>query len=160
MVLGRKEEISDAMPRQATVEQIRLNALLGKGSEFEGKLTFEGSVRIDGKFSGEILSNDTLIIGEGAKVKAEITVGTVVIHGQVLGNIRANQAVEIHAPGRLKGNIVTPVLQIERGVIFEGNCVMENTRDKMDHVSQGGKSNKPAGDPKEEVPSDAPPPKM
>ena len=53
-----------------------INALLGKGSEFEGKLLFEGTVRIDGKFKGEIKSSDTLIVGEGAKVEAEISVGT------------------------------------------------------------------------------------
>ena len=71
-----------------------LNALLGRGSEFEGKLTFEGTVRIDGKFTGTIVTNDTLVVGEGAKVSAEITCGTIIVHGEITGNVRAKNAVE------------------------------------------------------------------
>lgn len=124
-----------------------VNALLGKGSEFEGKLTFEGTVRIDGIFTGQIFTEDVLIVGEGAVVKAEIEAGTVILHGQVIGNIRAKQAVEIHAPGRLKGNIITPALQIDRGVIFEGGCQMENIEDKLRQRAAlpGQPSARPAG---------------
>ncbi|HYQ80998.1 MAG TPA: polymer-forming cytoskeletal protein, partial [Anaeromyxobacteraceae bacterium] len=82
-----------------------LNALLGRGSEFEGKLTFEGTVRIDGKFTGTILTDDTLVVGEGAKVSAEVTCGTIIVHGEVVGNIRARSAVELHQPARVRGNI-------------------------------------------------------
>ncbi len=109
------------MPAHPSAE---VNALLGRGSEFEGKLTFEGTVRIDGKFSGEIFSEDTLIIGEGARVKAEIAVATVIIYGDVVGNIRSKNSVELHAPARLKGNILAPALVVEQGVIFDGNCQM------------------------------------
>jgi len=101
-----------------------VNALLGRGSEFEGKLTFEGTVRIDGKFTGEIVSNDTLIIGEGARVKAEIAVATVIIYGDVIGNVKAKSAVELHAPARLKGNITSPALAVDKGVVFDGSCIM------------------------------------
>jgi cytoskeletal protein CcmA (bactofilin family) len=102
-----------------------INALLGKGTEFSGKLTFEGKVRIDGKFSGEIFTDDVLIVGEGAEVKAEIEVSTLIIKGGLVnGNVRAKEAVEIHAPGKLIGNIVSPQLFIDRGVIFEGQCKM------------------------------------
>ena len=102
-----------------------LNALLGRGSEFEGKLTFEGTVRIDGKFTGTIITNDVLVIGEGAKVSAEITCGTVIVHGEIVGNLKAKTAVELHHPGKMKGNIDTPSLMIEKGVVFEGQCKME-----------------------------------
>lgn len=102
-----------------------INALLGRGTEFTGKLTFEGKVRIDGKFSGEIFTDDMLIIGEGADVRAEIEVSTLIIKGGVVtGNVKATEMVEIHAPGRLYGNIVSPALFIDKGVIFEGNCKM------------------------------------
>ncbi len=102
-----------------------LNALLGRGSEFEGKLTFEGTVRIDGKFSGEISTNDILVIGEGAKVQAEINAGSVVINGEVQGNIRAKTSIELHQPAKVKGNLETPMLSIDKGVIFEGSSKME-----------------------------------
>lgn len=103
----------------------QLNALLGRGSEFEGKLTFEGTVRIDGKFTGEIFSDGVLVIGEGAKVKAEIAVDTVILQGDMIGNIRAKTCVELLAPGRLRGNIQTASLVVQKGAIFDGNCVME-----------------------------------
>jgi cytoskeletal protein CcmA (bactofilin family) len=104
-----------------------INTLLGRGSTFEGKLTFEGTVRIDGNFKGEVFTEGILVIGEGAEVEAEIEVATVIIEGQVRGNVRAKQLVEIHAPGRMFGNLLTPSLFIDKGVLFEGNCHMETT---------------------------------
>ncbi len=102
-----------------------LNALLGRGSEFEGKLSFEGTVRIDGKFNGTIVTNDVLVVGEGAKVSTEITAGTVIVHGEITGNVKAKTSVELHQPARMKGNIETTSLMIEKGVTFEGQCKME-----------------------------------
>ena len=99
--------------------------LLGKGSEFEGKPSFEGTVRVDGKLTGEIFTDDVLIVGEGAEVNAEVTVGSIVIQGTVRGNITAKRSVEIHSPGRVKGNINTPSLFIEKGVVFDGQCQMD-----------------------------------
>lgn len=102
-----------------------LDSLLGKGSEFDGKLTFEGQVRIDGKFSGQIMTKDVLTIGPGAKVNADITAGTVIVNGQVEGTIRATALVELHPPARVKGTIETPAMSMEKGVIFEGSMKME-----------------------------------
>ena len=103
-----------------------ITALLGRGTRYEGKLFFEGRVRIDGQFKGEIKSDDTLIIGDGAEVHAEIDVATVIVRGGVVhGNIRASNAIEIHAPGKLIGNISSPSLFIERGVEFQGSCRMD-----------------------------------
>jgi cytoskeletal protein CcmA (bactofilin family) len=115
-----------ALPAQSERPQGEITTLLGRGSEFEGKLTFEGTVRIDGKLSGEIFSEDVLVIGEGAQVNAEIDVGVIIVEGNVTGNIRAKRAVELHAPARVKGNIETPSLYIDKGVIFEGFSKMEN----------------------------------
>lgn len=102
-----------------------ITTLLGRGAAFEGKLTFEGTVRIDGRFKGEVFSDDTLVIGEGAQVEAQIDVGEVIIQGTVVGNVVAKRSIEIHAPGRIKGDIHTPALQIDKGVIFEGRSFME-----------------------------------
>src|SRR3954471_2184367 len=104
-----------------------LNALLGKGSSFEGKLLFEGSVRIDGKFTGEIVSTDTLIIGEGADVKGEIQVGSLVIVGDYNGNAKASKGVELKAPAKVRGTLITASIVIERGVFFDGTCKMDSS---------------------------------
>src|ERR1700712_1306516 len=106
--------------------QGEITTLLGRGAAFEGKLTFDGTVRIDGRFKGEVFSDDTLVIGEGAHVEAQIDIGVVIIQGTVVGNIKAKRSIEIHAPGRVKGDLTTPSLQIDKGVIFEGRSFMEN----------------------------------
>jgi cytoskeletal protein CcmA (bactofilin family) len=115
------------------------NAILDRGAEFEGKLTFEGTVRIDGKFKGEIVSEANLVIGESGKVEADIKVGTISVSGEIIGNITARSKVELHAPCIMKGNIQTPSLVIEDGVLFEGSCV-------MDKNAQGSKFAKPKMD--------------
>lgn len=102
-----------------------ITTILGKGSAFDGKLTFEGAVRIDGVFSGEIRTDGTLIIGESAQVKAEIEAMTVIIEGEVHGDVTASGLIEIHAPARVYGNLATPSLEIEKGSQFEGNCQMQ-----------------------------------
>jgi len=103
-----------------------ITALLGRGTSFEGKLHFEGRVRIDGTFKGEIHSDDTLIIGDGAEVHAEIDVATIIVRGgAVHGNVRAKTAIEIHSPGKLHGNIHSPSVFIDRGVEFQGSCRMD-----------------------------------
>lgn len=112
------------MDQQSSATEI--TALLGRGTQFEGKLHFEGRVRIDGMFKGEIRSDDTLVIGDGADVYAEIDVATVIVRGGVVhGNIRARTAIELHAPGKVIGNLHAPSLFIDRGVEFQGSCRMD-----------------------------------
>lgn len=102
-----------------------INAFLGGDTEFEGKLSFKGTVRIDGNFKGEIFTEGTLIVGEAAVVKSDIHVSHIIISGEIHGNIMAENRIEIHAPGKVFGNIQAPAVVIEEGVIFEGNCKMQ-----------------------------------
>jgi cytoskeletal protein CcmA (bactofilin family) len=119
--------VIDAMVATAKqAPQGEITTLLGRGAAFEGKLTFDGTVRIDGRFKGEVFSDDVLVIGENAHVEAEIDIGEVIIQGTVVGNIKAKRSIEIHAPGRVKGDLHSPSLQIDKGVIFEGRSFMEN----------------------------------
>ncbi|MEN9579388.1 MAG: hypothetical protein RJA70_2397 [Pseudomonadota bacterium] len=102
-----------------------ITALLGRGTRFEGKLHFEGRVRIDGFFRGEILSDDTLIIGEGAVVHGDILAGTVIIRGgSVNANIRAIRSIELYVPAEVNGNLQAPEIFLDKGVRFTGNCSM------------------------------------
>ena len=102
-------------------------AFLGKGARIVGKLTFEGSVRIEGQIEGEITCQDTLTIGEGAVVKAKINGTSVVVHGQVTGDITVRTRLELRAPSKVVGNISTPNLVIHEGAVFEGQCTMGGT---------------------------------
>jgi len=102
-----------------------INALLGRGTRFEGKLVFEGRVRIDGGFKGEIHGDDVLVIGEGAHVSGQVLVATcIVTGGEVLANIRARDGIELYAPARVTGALHAPAIFIDRGVKFEGTCKM------------------------------------
>ena len=101
-----------------------LNALLGAGSVFEGKLHFEGQVRIDGTFTGEITTTDLLIIGEGAKVSATINCGSVEIKGDINGNVNATDSIILRASARVQADIYAPSLVMDKGAVFEGNSRM------------------------------------
>jgi len=107
-----------------TPEQSEITAFLGKGTEFKGVLSFEGTIRVDGKVEGEIVSKDTLIAGDGAYLQGELSIGTLISSGKIVGNITASQKVHLLAPGNIQGNIKTPKLIIEEGVTFDGKCEM------------------------------------
>lgn len=112
--------------------QDQINAFLGKDTEFEGKLSFSGAVRIDGRFKGEILTEGTLIVGETALLECDIQTAHISVSGEVRGNIDAQNRIEIHAPGRVFGNISAPTITIDEGVIFEGNCRMQKKAEEKD----------------------------
>lgn len=99
--------------------------LLGRGVRFEGKLTFAGTVRIDASFIGTIITDDVLVVGEAARIDANITCGTIVVHGEVNGNIQAKSGVEIHSTAKVRGDLETGSLVIEKGAFFQGASRMD-----------------------------------
>lgn len=102
-----------------------LQALLGPGSRFSGKLTFTGRVRIDGEFQGEIRTDDVLIVGPTGKVHATVEAGTVIVRGgQLSGDVRATRLVEFHAPAHVQADVLAPQLYMDKGVVFDGKCTM------------------------------------
>lgn len=105
-----------------------LTAFIDEGSEIEGKYTFSGTVMLNGKFTGEIVSSDTLIVGEKGVINATIRAGVVLISGEVVGNVLASERVELHGKARVFGDLETPVVVIEEGVLFEGQCRMTKPR--------------------------------
>ncbi|MFC1891643.1 polymer-forming cytoskeletal protein [Thermodesulfobacteriota bacterium] len=103
--------------------------ILGQESSWEGRLNFDGTIRIDGHFKGEISSSGNLIIGEEGLVEANIHVSYIVINGEVHGDVTADQRVDIHAPGKVFGNIQAPSVVIDQGVIFEGTTRMYQAKE-------------------------------
>ena len=104
-----------------------LSSIIGEGSEIEGKYTFSGTVLLNGKLQGEIVTSDALIVGEKGVVNATIRAGSVVVKGEVVGNIQASERVELKEGARVVGDIEAPVVVIEEGVRFEGHCRMPKT---------------------------------
>ena len=109
-------------------EHAEITAFLGKGTEFKGVLSFNGTIRVDGKVEGEVVSKDTLIGGDEAFLQGEVSVGTLILSGKVAGNVTASQKVHLLAPAVIEGNIKTPKLIIEDGVTFDGQCEMASQK--------------------------------
>jgi cytoskeletal protein CcmA (bactofilin family) len=106
-------------------KEIEIKAFLGEGTEFEGKLIFTGAVRLDGKFKGEILGKGTLVVGQGARIEADINVDSLMVGGDVRGAVEVRERMEIDSTGKFYGNIKTGIFIIHEGGLFEGNCQME-----------------------------------
>lgn len=102
-----------------------IQTFLGPETTLEGKLAFEGIVRLDGHFSGTIESKDgVMIVGEQAVINADIVVHTATVSGEVSGNVHATDCIELHQPARVFGDLYAPVVVIDAGVVFRGNCTM------------------------------------
>ena len=112
-------------------DDTQIKAYMGEDSVFNGSLNFDGTVRIDGKFEGKVITEDTLIIGETGHLMAEISAGTVICMGRVEGTIVASKKVEIHSTSKILGNIKSPAIDIELVGILDGNCDMTGKETKI-----------------------------
>ena len=101
-----------------------INVFWGKNSAFNGKKISEGIFRLDGKMDGEIFHSGTLIIGETALIKGRVETNALTLNGVIEGEVLAKDRVEIHPKGKLYGTLSTPILLVQEGGIFEGNCKM------------------------------------
>ncbi len=106
------------------VNKDSITGFFGQELNLSGKLMFQGAVRIDGRYEGEIEAKGTLIVGVGAVIKAEIMVDRAIIMGEVRGTVEAREKLEIEGQGKLYGDVRTPKLIINDGAVFEGNCIM------------------------------------
>lgn len=114
-----------------------INAFLGKNTSFNGTLAFDGLVRIDGTFDGNVKTDDTFVIANSGRVKADIDAGTVKISGNFEGTIVAKTKVELYKPAQVTGTIKTPSLMIEEGVVFNGTSEMGKNAGKNTKPTDG-----------------------
>ena len=101
-----------------------LTAFIDADSEIEGRYIFRGTLMLNGRFTGEISSTDTLIIGERGVVNGDIRAGQILVSGEVVGNISGAERVELTRTARVFGDVEAPVVVVEEGVLFEGHCRM------------------------------------
>ena len=114
-----------------------LTAFIDQGSDFEGKLSFRDTVRIDGRFQGEITSENTLIVGESGEIDAKIRSQIVAISGSVEGDIVAAEKVVLHKTARVNGNIETPSLVMEEGAVLNGVIKMTSGSGSLKAIDGG-----------------------
>lgn len=111
-------------------------SVIDRGCEAEGRLSFVGTLALNGRFRGELLSSDTLLLSEEGEVESAVHVGVAIVSGQIKGNITARERVELRRTARIFGNIVTPVLVLEEGVVFDGQC-KTSRQEALDLHEQG-----------------------
>jgi cytoskeletal protein CcmA (bactofilin family) len=113
---------------------VAAGSTIAESSAFEGRFALRGSLRIDGRFEGEALLVDQLAVGPKARVRTSITATSVVVEGVVIGNISASRRVLLLSTARVLGDIKTPELIIQDGVVLEGRCTISHTR--IDNTKQ------------------------
>ena len=101
-----------------------LTAFVDEGSEIEGRYSFRGTAMLNGRFTGEIVTTDTLIIGEKGVVKATIHAASVIVCGEVVGEIVATHRLELRATARVSGDIEAAAITVDEGATFDGRCRM------------------------------------
>jgi cytoskeletal protein CcmA (bactofilin family) len=131
--------------------ELEANSTIGEKSFFEGRFAVKGNMKIDGKFEGETLLVDQLQVGARAKVKTNISATSVVVEGIVLGNIAATRRILLLSTARVLGDIKTPELIIQDGVVLEGRCTIshfkiDNTRQYIQDLYTRGENDQPAAD--------------
>ena len=120
---GRKPE-KETAGRGASPSDDGFTTFIAPGAEFEGHLIIANSIRIDGEYRGQIVSKETVVIGENASVEATIRAKTVIIRGAVAGDVTATRELTLTKSGRLKGTVETPSLMVAKGAIFNGTTKM------------------------------------
>jgi cytoskeletal protein CcmA (bactofilin family) len=112
------------MRGKSEARQSDLNGFLDSGSHMEGELRFDTSFRVDGKFTGSVVSEGDLMVGEGGEIEGELAVGRIFVSGTIRGSIRASRRIQIAPSGKVFADLETPSLEIEDGALFEGRCSM------------------------------------
>jgi cytoskeletal protein CcmA (bactofilin family) len=120
-MFGGAKQGKPSRPREFTTH-------INDGTEIDGKITFTGTVLLNGRVRGEISSGDTLVVGEKGVVNASIRAGIVEVSGEVVGNVTASDRIQLHATARVYGDIEAPVVIIDEGALLEGQCRMTKHR--------------------------------
>lgn len=122
---GRAMYAAPMASKDLTPAPGEIAALLGRGTKFRGKLVFEGRVRVDGAFDGEVHTEGVLVVGEAAVLDGTFDVGSLlVLGGTVRGKVRAREVIELHADSHVLAELETPRLFVDKGARFDGSCRM------------------------------------
>ena len=105
------------------------NVILTRGAFFEGRLSFEGTARLCGRFKGEIISPGVLIVEPGAHVEARAELGSLILKGFMKGVLKASQKIELLKGSEFYGQLSTPQLYVEKGALFEGASLQKSKTD-------------------------------
>ena len=133
--------VSESESLARDIKEGTLSGYVGNATSLTGEASFRGMLRIDGRLTGRITSEDgTLLVGTNGQVEADIEVAVAVINGTVNGDIIATERLEMGRAARVKGNIQTPSLMIEQGAVFEGSCRMMQLKESSEKQHAASKA--------------------
>jgi cytoskeletal protein CcmA (bactofilin family) len=110
------------MPENLTTKPEEFSTVIGTDAQFKGELTFQGGVRIDGQFEGNVQTSGKVFVSKGGRLKAEVKAGSIALEGQVDGNLAAEDRVELRATAQLRGDLRATKLLVVEGATFVGRC--------------------------------------
>jgi cytoskeletal protein CcmA (bactofilin family) len=136
-MFNQKKQEKVIINNEKSKPNVEVLTFLGMGTEYKGKIIFQGTLRIDGLVEGEIEGNDTLMLGEHGIVKGVCKVAKAVISGKFRGDLVANEKIILKSNADVEGKIVTPSLIIEEGAYFNGTCkMMEIKNSNMEKINE------------------------
>lgn len=130
--------------KRANVQETTVTSVLGADCTVRGEVRCSGTVRIDGAVEGTIEAEDTIMIGQNAKVNASLHAKQIIIGGEVHGNVTAEDTLEIQSTGSLYGDIQASKLTMALGVIFQGSCVTGDAKHEAERTPAPGQEEAPA----------------
>ncbi len=123
---GTQDQYRHVLPAGGDGQE-NVSAFVGRGVEFKGTIIYDGTIQIDGILEGEIQTSGCLLVGDGAVLTAKVSAGVVISKGTITGDIVAKEKVDLRAPAVLNGSVVTPMLAMEEGVLFNGKIDMAHS---------------------------------
>lgn len=117
----------------------KTDTLIGEGTTFEGKITSQASIRIEGRVIGDIVCQGDLTVGEGAEIQSNVQARNITIAGQINGDVTAAHKLAITASGKLFGNATSDTFTIEEGGIFTGSSMMKQSESTSKKDSKSNK---------------------
>jgi cytoskeletal protein CcmA (bactofilin family) len=106
------------------------DTIVGPSVKIQGDLNSEGNIQIEGQVSGKVKTTQSVQIGSGAQITAEVTAGNAVIAGEVQGNLKISGNLILQSTARVTGDISCSVLRVEDGAQFSGKCSMNSSNGK------------------------------
>jgi len=108
-----------------------IDTIIGPGTKFDGNIEATGIVRVDGAFTGNIITKGDIIIGDNGKVDGTMSARNIVIAGVINANISCSEKLEIKSQGKVNGDIAVKSIIIEENAVFNGTCLMKSKKDSV-----------------------------
>ena len=110
----------------------RVDTFIGEDASLRGTYNSKSSIRVDGEIYGNVTTEDGIVIGEKGMIRGNLMAKSILVGGKIKGNVTASQRIELQSTAQIEGDLSTPILVVDEGAVFEGNCLMEEAGKVVD----------------------------